>query len=138
VKVLFMCTANSCRSQMAEAWARQLFPGDWSVSSAGLVTFPITDRTRTAMAEVGLDMEGQRSKPLDGFDLDDFDLVVTLSRESGQFLPRLAHPERHWRRPVVDPMGLRGGDAELRAAFAEARDRIRDIVLEARASLGGS
>lgn len=133
-----MCTANSCRSQMAEAWARSLFPGDWQVSSAGLITFPITDHTRAAMAEAGLAMEGQRSKPLDGFDLDDFDLVVTLSRESGQFLPRLAHPERHWRRPIVDPMGLKGGDAELSAAFARARDEIRGIVLEARAALGGT
>jgi arsenate reductase (thioredoxin) len=136
VKVLFMCTANSCRSQMAEAWARRLFPEGWQVASAGIITYPITDRTREAMAEVGIAMEGQHSKPLDGFDLDEFDLVVTLSRESGQFLPRLARPERHWRRPITDPMGLQGRDEDLRAAFARARDQIRDIVQEVGAALG--
>ena len=137
MKVLFMCTANSCRSQMAEAWARQLFPAGWEAASAGLVTYPITDRTLAAMAEVGVTMDGQFTKPFDGFDLDDFDLVITLSRESGRFLPRLARPERHWRRPIVDPMGLKGTDEELRAAFARARDEIRGIVLEARTALGG-
>ncbi|MDO9693223.1 MAG: arsenate reductase ArsC [Candidatus Latescibacteria bacterium] len=137
MKVLFMCTANSCRSQMAEAWARRLFPAGWEAASAGLVTYPITDRTLAAMAEAGVTMDGQFSKPFDGFDLDDFDLVVTLSRESGRFLPRLARPERHWRRPIVDPMGLQGDDEELRAAFGRARDEIRGIVLEARTALGG-
>jgi len=132
-----MCTANSCRSQMAEAWARRLFPADWQAASAGLVTYPITERTLAAMAEAGVPMDGQFSKPIDGFDLDEFDLVVTLSREAGQFLPALADPGKHWRRPIVDPMGLRGDDRQLRAAFAKARDEIHAIVRDVVAALGG-
>jgi len=138
LKVLFMCTANSCRSQMAEAWARRLFPEGWQVASAGLITYPITERTLAAMAAAGVPMDGQFSKPLDGFDLDEFDLVVTLSREAGQFLPALARPERHWRRPIVDPMGLQGDDGERRAAFAKARDEVHDIVRDVIAELGGA
>ena len=130
MKVLFMCTANSCRSQMAEAWARQLFPDGWKVGSAGLITYPITDRTRAAMDEVGVSMEGQHTKSLDVFDLDDFDLIVTLSRQAAQFLPALARPESHLRRPVSDPMSATGSVEEVRIAFAAGRDRIREIVAE--------
>jgi arsenate reductase len=128
VKVIFICTANSCRSQMAEAWARHLFPPGWTVSSAGLLTYRITDNTRRAMADVGLDMAGQEPKTFDRFDLDDFDLVVTLSPEAGRFLPALRDPARHLHRPVDDPMGAAGTAAEVAAAFARGRDAIRAIV----------
>ena len=128
MRVLFMCTANSCRSQMAEAWARHLFPAGWEVASCGLITYPITASTQEAMAEVDLAMDGQYSKPVDKVDLDDFDLVVTLSREAGQFLPRLAFPERHLRWPVADPMGTVGSVDEVSADFRRGRDEIRQLV----------
>ena len=128
MRVIFLCTANSCRSQMAEAWARRLFPADWSVASAGLVTYPITGRTREAMAAAGVGMEGQASKSLDRFDLDEFDLVVTFSDEARRFLPALARPERHRHHPLDDPMAATGSEAELSAAFAAARDAIAAVV----------
>ena len=128
MKVLFMCTANSCRSQMAEAWARKLFPDGWQVASCGLLTYPIVPETRAAMQEVGLDMEGQHSQSLDEYDLDDFDLVVTLSRQSGRFLPALRDPSRHVRHPVDDPMSVRGTPEEIAAAFRRGRDEIRQVV----------
>ena len=128
MKVLFICTANSCRSQMAEAWARKLFPTAWTVLSGGLLTYPISDNTRGAMSEVGLDMAGQKTKTFDQFDLDSFDLVVTLSNEAGRYLPRLADPGRHLRRPVSDPMSATGSTEEIQAAFRVGRDRIKQIV----------
>ena len=130
MKVLFICTANSCRSQMAEAWARRLLPSDWTVCSGGLLTYPITDDTRRAMAEVGLDMANQKTKTFDQFDLDGFDLVVTLSREAGRYLPGLADPARHRRLPVTDPMSAKGTDEEIQDAFRVGRDRIKQIVEE--------
>jgi arsenate reductase len=130
VKVLFICTANSCRSQMAEAWARHLFPADWSVSSAGLLTYRITTNTREAMAAVGLDMAGQEPKTIDRFKLDTFDLVVTLSEEAGRFLPQLPDPARHVHRPVDDPMGAKGSPEEVTAAFTRGRDLIQAIVAD--------
>ncbi len=124
-----MCTANSCRSQMAETWARRLFPADWEVRSAGLLTYPIVDKTRFTMREVGLEMTGQTSKTLDTFDLDSFDLIVTLSKEAGNFLPSLADPRRHVKRPIDDPMSCSGNGEAQRAAFRRGREEVRAIVL---------
>ena len=129
MKILFVCTANSCRSQMAEAWARKLLPADWEVQSAGLLTYRITDKTRAVMAEVGLDMAGQYAKTIDKVDLDSFDLVVTLSKEAGQFLPALADPDRHRRCPIADPMSFRGDPEATRQDFRRGRDEVRDVVL---------
>lgn len=123
-----MCTANSCRSQMAEAWARKLFPADWEAASCGLLTHPIVPETEAAMREVGLDMEGQHSQSLDEYDLDEFDLIVTLSRQSGRFLPALRDPSRHVPHPVADPMSCRGTPAEVAADFRRGRDEIRQVV----------
>ena len=128
MKVLFLCTANSCRSQMAEAWARKLFPDGWEVASAGLLTYRITKKTRAVMQEVGLDMAGQQTKTLDVVDLDSFDLVVTLSEEVGRYLPRLADPDRHVPCPMEDPMSATGDPEKVRAAFRQGRDRTRQIV----------
>ena len=127
-KVLFVCTANSCRSQIAEAWARRLLPDPWRVFSAGLITYPITSATREAMAEVGLDLEGQSSQAIDEFDLESFDLIVTLSEEAGRYLPPLSRPERHLHRPLADPMSATGTRQEVRDAFRRARDRLRALV----------
>lgn len=135
MKVLFVCTANSCRSQMAEAWARHLFPGAWLAASAGLVTYPISRRTRAVMQEVGLDMAGQHPKTIDEVDLDGFDLVVTLSEEAGRYLPSLRAPERHWHRPVVDPMAAEGEPEQVREAFRTGRGRVREVVQEVLAHL---
>jgi arsenate reductase len=128
MKVLFVCTANSCRSQMAEAWARRLFPQHWQVESAGLLTYPITEETRSVMAESGMDMAGQESKTIDRFDLDNFDLIVTLSEQAGRFLPSLLHPDRHIACPLPDPMEASGQADHVRREFRAARDRIRALV----------
>ena len=128
MKVLFMCTANSCRSQMAEAWAHALFPAPWEAASCGLITYPISSETQEAMDEVGIGMDDQYSKSIDQFDLDSFDRIVTLSREAGQFLPTLKDPGRHLRWPVPDPMAMVGSQAQVRGAFARGRDQIRTLV----------
>ena len=128
MKVLFVCTANSCRSQMAEAWARHLFPAGWSAASAGLVTHPIHARTRAIMAEAGVAMDGQRPKTIEAHDLDTYDLVVTLSREAAQFLPPLADPARHRACPMTDPTEARGAPEEVRAAYRAGREHLRALV----------
>jgi arsenate reductase len=130
VKILFMCVANSCRSQMAEAWARSLLPREWEISSCGLITHPIAEETKAVMAEVGLSLDDHRSKSVDEFDLEEFDLVVTLSRTAARYLPRLGCPERHLERPVPDPMAVEGSKTAIRRAFREGRDHLRRIVEE--------
>ncbi len=128
MRVLFVCTANSCRSQMAETWARHLFPQEWSVASGGLLTYRITERTRHTMQEVGLEMKDQKPKTIDVFDLDSFDLVVTFSEEAERFLPSLANPDRHIRRAMTDPMSAKGEPEDVRRAFRKGRDQIEAVV----------
>jgi len=137
VRVLFICTANSCRSQMAEAWARRLFPPGWEAASAGLVTYPISEKTRRVMAEVGIPMRGQHSKSIDRVDPGGFDLVVTLSEQAGRFLPRLPAPVRHRHLPVSDPMGAVGSPEQVAQAFRDARDRIGELVRSLVAEFAG-
>lgn len=128
MKVLFVCTANACRSQMAEAWARALFPAGWSAASCGLFPHRVSERARWVMQEAGLDLEGQRSKSFAEVDLDAFDLVVSLSEEAGRYLPPLRDPRRHRRVPVDDPVAATGTPDQVREAFRTGRDRIRAIV----------
>ncbi len=128
MNVLFVCTANACRSQMAEAWAHRLFPEGWTVASAGLLTYPVSRRARAVMAEVGIDMAGQHSKTIEEVELGGFDLVVTLSEEAGRYLPALGPGQRHLAHPVTDPMGATGPPDEVRAAFRTGRDTIEKIV----------
>ena len=138
MNVLFLCTGNSCRSQMAEAWASRLFPPGWTARSCGLVTHRITHQTREAMAEVGLDMAGQTPQSLDDYDLDSFDLIVTLSPEAGRFLPALGNSVRHLACPVEDPMSAEGTAEEISQAFRSGRERIRRIVQDVATGNPGS
>ena len=138
MKILFVCTANSCRSQMAEGWGRRLFPAGWTAASAGLITHPIHARTRAIMAEAGVDLEGQQPKSIDAVDLASFDLVVTLSEEAGRFLPTLPEPSRHRRHPVPDPMAFRGDPEQVRQAYRQGRDAIRALVAGLVAEFSGS
>jgi arsenate reductase (thioredoxin) len=128
MKILLVCTANSCRSQMAESWARKLFPRKWEVHSAGLITSPISSKTKEAMKAKGLHMRSQRSKSIDDYNLNDFDHVLTFSKQAANFLPTLKHPERHIHFPVTDPTGSTGTPAQVKKAYAEARDLIGDIL----------
>jgi protein-tyrosine-phosphatase len=122
---------------MAEAWARELFPGDWEVLSAGLLTSPVSRRADAVMREVGLSLEGQRSKSIDEIDLGSCDLVVTLSEEATRYLPALPDPGRHWPRPFDDPMAAEGSPEQVREAFREGRERARRAVQEVLAHFGG-
>jgi arsenate reductase len=138
VKVLFACTANACRSQMAEAWARALFPADWTVSSCGLIPHTVSRRARWVMEEAGVPMDGQESKTFAAVDLEAFDLIVTLSEEAGRFLPLPADAPQHVRLPITDPMEADGTPEEIRDAFRRCRERVRAIVADVVAGRIGS
>jgi len=130
VNVLFACTANACRSQIAEAWARALFPSGWTVSSCGLVPHSVSRRARWVMEEAGVAMDGQESKTFAAVDLASFDLIVTLSEEAGRFLPLPADTDRHVRLPITDPMEADGSPEEVRDAFRRCREQVRAIVAD--------
>jgi arsenate reductase len=127
-RVLFVCTHNSARSQMAEAFLRELAGDRFDVASAGTEARGVHPLAVQAMAEQGIDISLQKSKTVDRFLEQRFDLVITVCDDAAEACPVFpnAAERRHWSFP--DPSAVLG-DAEQRfAAFASARDAIRERV----------
>lgn len=128
MRILFVCTGNAVRSQMAEGWARHLAPAV-AVESAGTQPVGLSRRAVTAMAEANVDISVQRSKPLSATAWCDADIAVTLcdsAREECIALPWSPATQReHW--PIADPVAAPAGDDPL-APFRAARDEIRARV----------
>ncbi|MFW6051358.1 MAG: arsenate reductase ArsC [Myxococcota bacterium] len=123
--VLFLCVANSARSQMAEGLARHLFGDAVRVRSAGSAPSRVNPYAIRAMRELGIDITGQRSKSVDEIDPESVDLVVTLCAEEvcPAFLGRARR--LHWPLPDPDRKDEDLTDEERLAHFRAARDEIR-------------
>ena len=121
--VLFLCVANSARSQMAEGIARALAPATVKVSSAGSLPSTLNPLAVRALAEIGIDISGQRSKGVGEIPPGDVDAVVTLCAEElcPAFLGRALRV--HWGLP--DPAAAAGTDDERLQAFRDVRDELR-------------
>jgi arsenate reductase (thioredoxin) len=123
--ILFLCVANSARSQMAEGLARHMFGSDVAVLSAGSAPSSVNPHAVEAMAELGIDISAQRSKSVEDIDTEALDLVVTLCAE--EVCPVL--PGRvqrlHW--PIPDPASKDTSISSdvMRERFRTARDQIR-------------
>ena len=87
LKILFLCTGNSCRSQMAEGWARALKRDTIEPYSAGIKTHGLNPLAVKVMAEAGVDISGQRSKKVDELQTVDFDYVVTVCGHANETCP---------------------------------------------------
>lgn len=129
IRILFLCTGNSCRSQMAEGFARVLGGGNVDARSAGIEAHGKNPRAIAAMAEVGIDISGQESTIVTDATLNWTDLVVTVCGHADEHCPVLPDGARklHW--PLDDPASTTGSDEEIEAAFREVRDEIRDRVV---------
>ena len=127
VRILFLCTGNSCRSQMAEAWARHLKGGIIEPFSAGTDPRSLDRLAVKAMAEAGVEMSGQRSKHADEMSGMDFDYVVTVcdaAREACPFFPgagRMVHAG------FDDPPVLAAEAPDEESALSHYR-RVRDEI----------
>ncbi len=128
LKVMFLCTANSCRSQMAEGWARQLGKALIEPYSAGLMAAGVHPRAAAVMREAGIDISGQKSKEIDENLLLKMDIVITLCGHVEATCPLTPpHIKRlHW--PIEDPVGTRGTEEVIMKDFRRARDEIRDRI----------
>lgn len=127
-RILFLCTGNSCRSQMAEGWARRLGGADFEVLSAGIEAHGKNPRAIAVMAEAGVDIAGQESTRLTAEMLAGVDLVVTVCGHADEHCPVLPAGTRkeHW--PLTDPAKATGGEEEVMAVFRASRDEIRGRV----------
>jgi arsenate reductase (thioredoxin) len=131
--VLFLCVANSARSQMAEGLARKTLDRSISVRSAGSSPRGVNPLAVRVLAEIGIDIGGQRAKAVESIDLSGVDTVVTLcAEEVCPVVPGMAR-RLHW--PLPDPAAAVGTEEERLKAFREVRDelarRIRMLASEA-------
>jgi len=130
MNVLFVCTANSCRSQMAEALARYLWGGRVRARSAGTSPRPIDPLTLEVLREAGVDVSGLRPKSLQEVDASECDWVVSLCAEAEESCSavRGRKGRLHW--PVADPARATGSREERLRSFRAARDAIRSRLQE--------
>jgi len=127
--ILFLCTGNSCRSQMAEGFARELANGR-QIYSAGTAPKEIHPLAIQVMKEAGVDISAQQSKPLAAIPLDQVKLLITLCGEAAESCPLLpGNVERaHW--PLIDPAVAQGDEEQVLRVFRQVRDEIHARVQE--------
>jgi len=137
MRVLFVCTGNSARSQMAEAFARHIGAAKVEAASAGIDPKGLHPLTVKVMTEKGIDVFHQQSKALTDEMLRKADYVITVCGHADQHCPALPSHVRklHW--PIEDPAILRGlAPEEVLAAFRQARDELESRVREFLSTLG--
>jgi len=130
MNIVFLCTGNSCRSQMAEGWGRTLGGEGFAFGSAGIEAHGKNPRAIAVMAEAGVDIAAQESTRLTPEMLDWADLVVTVCGHADEHCPVLPAGTRkeHW--PLSDPAKAEGSEEEVMAVFRATRDEVRERVAE--------
>ena len=125
-RVLFLCTHNSARSQMAEGLLRHFGGDQFEVYSAGTEATQVRPLAIRAMAELLIDISGQQSKTLDRYLGGPFDEVITVCDSAAEACPIFPGARRrlHWSFP--DPSQARGGEEEQLAVYRRVRDAIRE------------
>lgn len=124
-RVLFLCTHNSARSQMAEGWLRHLAGDRFDAYSAGTEATRVRPLAVRAMAEVGIDISRHESKTLERYVPEPWDYVITVCDDANESCPYFPGGKRrlHWSFP--DPSRATGAEEEQLVAYRSARDAIR-------------
>jgi len=128
IKVLFLCTGNSCRSQIAEGWARHLKDDIIEAYSAGVWPVDVHPIAIKAMAEVGVDISDQTSKHVDEFLGTDFDFIVTLCDNAKQRCPVFPGKAKLVHKAFEDPVAVIGSEEQIVQAFRKSRDEIKAFI----------
>jgi arsenate reductase len=127
-KIMFICMANSCRSQMAEGFAREYGEDRVEVYSAGLMAAGVHRKASAVMMELGIDISEQKSKIIDIDTLAKMDIMVTLCSHVETVCPYTPPgvTRIHW--PIMDPVGMIGSEEIIMKDFRRARDEIQEKV----------
>ena len=139
-RILFLCTGNSCRSQMAEAWARHLKGAELDAFSAGIETHGLNPNAVKVMNEVGIDMRSHRSKKVEDLGKTRFDYVVTVCDHARETCPVFLGPARLFHVGFEDPPKLAQGATtpeQALAPYRRVRDEIRAFIETLPGSLAG-
>ena len=130
LKVMFLCTGNSCRSQMAEGFARELGKGLIEAYSAGLSPQGVNPKAVAVMKEIGIDISKQQSKAIDPERLEKMDTVITLCDNASESCPWTppAIKRIHW--SLKDPAHATGSEEEVLNEFRRVRDEIKEKIVK--------
>ena len=128
IKVLFLCTGNSCRSQIAEGWARAIKGDVIEAFSAGIHPIGVSSRAASVMAEAGVDISMQTSKQVDDLLEIDFDYVVTLCDNAREYCPVFSGKAKLIHRAFDDPYFANGSEEEVMAVFRRIRNEIKAFI----------
>lgn len=131
MKILFLCTGNSCRSQMAEGWARHLKSDRFEAYSAGIETHGLNPNAVKVMAEAGIDISGHRSQHIDEFRDVELDHVITVCGHAHESCPVFPGKTKVTHVGFDDPPRLAKGAAteeEALSHYRRVRDEIRAFV----------
>lgn len=124
-KVLFICTHNSARSQMAEGLARSMFP-EIEAFSAGTEATSVNPFAIKAMTEIGIDISNQTSKTFEQFIDKEIDLVVTVCDSAKETCPNFPYAKKRIHAGFEDPSSMGSSDDERLEAFRKTRDLIKE------------
>ena len=130
MKILVLCTGNSCRSQIAEGYLRHMGPEHIMVRSAGVETHGINPRAIRVMSEDGIDISGHTSNHVDEYREVDFDYVITVCDKARERCPYYPEMAQQLHRDFPDPAMAMGTDEEVMEEFRQVREMIKDFVGE--------
>ncbi len=123
-KILFICTANAARSQMAEGYLRAKYGNRYDVFSAGTRQSKVSTRAITVMKEVGIDISYHHSKTLEALKHESFDIAVTLCDNVNAICPVVPNSEKTIHKGFFDPHLTPGTDDEILNGYRRVRDGI--------------
>jgi arsenate reductase len=127
-RVLFICTHNSARSQIAEGVMNQIYGEIFEAFSAGTEPSSVNPFAIEVMGEIGIDISRHRSKSVEEFLEQDFDYVITVCDQANEVCPFFPGGKERIHKGFVDPAEVQGSDLEKRAAFRKARDEIMEWI----------
>ena len=128
LKILFLCTGNACRSQMAQGWARHMKGDCIEAYSAGVTPIGVSTKAIEVMAEAGVDISGHTSKHVNDLLGIDFDYVITLCDYAREVCPVFQGDVKTFHRRFDDPYFAEGTTDEILAEFRKARDELKAFV----------
>lgn len=129
-KIYFLCTGNSCRSQMAEGFAKKYLGDQREVRSAGIETHGLNPRAVSAMKEAGIDISSQTSDLIDPEYFNQSDLIITLCGDAADKCPVIPKGSVHEHWDLEDPAKATGSEEEITVAFQQTRDEIEKRMIE--------
>ena len=134
-KILFLCTGNSCRSQIAEGIANSFFDSSYNIESAGTEKHGVNPNAIKTLKEIDIDISDYKSKNINLSELNRFDLVITLCGDAKDKCPILDKSIKHIHWNLKDPAKFKGTELEIMSQFRNTRDLISNNIKKLKINL---